>query len=63
MNIFEINLLVNHNRSITPIHTVKNTGLRIIATILSAEVEICIQCNYCILTYIFLCFYLPDEAI
>jgi len=63
MDIFVINLQVNYNRIITPIHTVNNNGLRIIATILPAEVEICIQCYYCILTHIFPCIYLPDEAI
>jgi len=39
MDIFVINLQVNHNMSITPIHTVNNNGLRIIATILSAKLK------------------------
>jgi hypothetical protein len=63
MDIFVINLQVNHNRSITPTHTVNNKVLRITVSIVSAEVEICIQCNYCVLSYIFPCIYLPDKAI
>jgi hypothetical protein len=43
----------HRNMSITPIHTVNNNGLRIIATILCAEVEICIERNYFIRTYIY----------
>jgi hypothetical protein len=63
MDIFAVNLQVNHNGSIILRHTVNNNGLRIIATILSAEIDNYIQCNYHIFTYIFPYIYLPDEAI